>query len=371
MRLLVNGLSIGSLSGQHVVYGFLRPLTRWIEGKHELLLMTYESESPPQDLLGGSVRWLPIRDGLRPWWKRAAWEIVELRKVIRREAVDLVLNTSGASIPACPVPQATLAQNPWCFVGAAHRGLGQRFKAGLQRRAYRRALGQSVVMIYISAYLRGLYEGLSSRRPAHSEVAHVGLDDETHRAAAELQSSVDREPLSVVSVSAMAPWKGIETVIEALRLVRQNGLGARLTLVGPWPDPDYEAAIRRQIRDARLDEAVTIVGHVTKDELHRYYARSKVFCLMSHCESYGIPAAEAQAFGTPVVASEGCAIPEICAGGGRFGPAGDAAWTAQALTTLLSDDTAWRAASAAAVRNAQRLKWETTARPLMRLFSVA
>ena len=370
MRLLVNALSIGSLSGRHVVFGFLRPLSRWVEGQHEILLLSYESEAPPADLLSAHVRWLPVADRLRPWWKRALWEMYELRHVIQREGADFVLNASGAAIPTCPVPQATLAMNPWCFVRRAQNGLTQVLKARMQRRAYRHALGKSVLMLYISDYLRGLYETLSPRRMPQSEVAHVGLDNETHVAAAELKDTIERAPLSIVSVSAMAPWKGIETLVEAVGIVRKRGLAARLTLVGPWPDARYERSIRRQIADCGLQREVTITGKVEKDELHRHYAQSRVFCLMSHCESYGIPAAEALAFGTPVVASAGCAIPEICAGAGLFGPAGDAAWTANALITMLSKETTWNTASMNARRNADRLRWETTARPLLRLFSV-
>jgi glycosyltransferase involved in cell wall biosynthesis len=226
-------------------------------------------------------------------------------------------------------------------------------------------------MFYISDYLRGLYENLSPRRLPQSEVAHVGLDDETHLAAARLKDSIEREPLSILSVSAMAPWKGIETLIQAVAIVRNQGLAARLTLVGPWPDSQYENSIRRQVADCGLQSDVTITGQVTKDELHRHYAQSRVFCLMSYCESFGIPAAEALAFGTPVVASAGCAIPEVCAGAGLFGPAGDATWTAKALVTMLSDDTAWTTASMNARRNAARLRWETTALPLLRIFSAA
>ena len=164
MRLLVNALSVGSLSGRHVVFGFLRPLARWIEGQHEILLLSYESEPPPAELLAAHVRWLPVSDRLRPWWKRASWEMYELRHVIRQERVDCVLNASGATIPTCPVPQATLAQNPWCFVRRAQTGLAQVLKARMQRRAYHHALKKSMLMFYISDYCADLYETLSPRR---------------------------------------------------------------------------------------------------------------------------------------------------------------------------------------------------------------
>ena len=57
-------------------------------------------------------------------------------------------------------------------------------------------------------------------------------------------------------------------------LVRNKGLTARLTLVGPWPDLQYERRIRQQIADCGLQREVTITGHVGKNELHRHYATS-------------------------------------------------------------------------------------------------
>ena len=117
-------------------------------------------------------------------------------------------------------------------------------------------------------------------------------------------------------------------------------------------------------------EWVEITGRVSRDELYRHYSEAKVFCLMSACESFGIPAAEAQAFGTPVVASQDCAIPEVCAGAGLFGPSGDVAWTANALTQMLSDDTVWQRSSQTAIDNARVLRWDRCAQPLLNMFQV-
>jgi glycosyltransferase involved in cell wall biosynthesis len=369
MRLLVNTLSVGHLSGRHVVYGFLGQLAGWTADQHELLLLHYESSPPPAAIAGDHIRRLAIGERLRGWASRSVWESAVLPRIVRRECVDLVFTASGAISPRCPVPQVSLAQNPWCFVPAAQAGGMSRLKAALQRRGYRHALRNAACMFFISRHLRDLYRrDANGGGETRTEIALVGLNDPTHTEAA--RQTVEKEPLRIVSVSAMARWKGAETLVAAVAELHRRDVAATVYLVGPWPDAEYERQVRRQIADLGLEQHVAITGKVSKDELHAQYARARVFCLMSCCESFGIPAAEAMAFGTPVVSTEACAISEICAGAGRFGPVGDVAWTADALESVLTDEAAWATYSQQAIRNAACLRWSDCARPLMKMFSL-
>jgi glycosyltransferase involved in cell wall biosynthesis len=371
MRVLVNALSIGSLSGQHVVYGFLSKLAEWTCSEHEFLILRDETSKLPESLIRENVTSLAVSRHLRNWIFRIPWEIAQLPRIARSQSIDVLLNPSGAKLPRMPCPQVVLAQNPWCFVPQVHRNAKDRFKALLQRRGYRSAFRSSDLMLFISDHLRSLYrQDAGPGREAPSEIAHVGLDGSTYAAAEKFRGDVVRDPHLIVSVSAMARWKGAETLVAAVKLLRDGGLPARLRLVGPWPDPAYEQEIRRQIDDLDLADAVAIAGKVTKGELHRHYAEARVFCLMSHCESFGIPAAEAQAFGTPVVASTGCAIPEVCGLGGLYGPPDDPHWTASALSTMLTSESTWRTYSQAALENAQKLRWDLTTRPFLSIFSL-
>ena len=363
MHLFVNALSIGSLSGAHVVYGFLRPMCRWFQPQHQLTILHYEGQSPPLEILQAGVKSIALPKSLGNWFRRTAWELAHLPKVLQDNRADVLLGVSGAINPRCPVPQVTLAQNPWCYVAAAQQGWKDRLKAGLQRSGYRSAFRKSAMMVYISSHLRDLYrQANSDANETRSEIAYVGLNDDTYRAATELRGS-QREEFSVLSVSAFAPWKGVESVVEAISLLRARGIPAKLKLVGPWPVPEYESRVRKLIADRQLDQTVQIVGKVSTEELHRFYASSQVFCLMSSCESFGIPAAEAMAFGTPIVSTDCCAIAEVCAGSGLFGPINDAPWTANALERALTNKLEWETWSDSAVTNASKLTWEQCAAP--------
>ena len=346
------------MSGQHVVYGFLRPLISWMKPEHEIVEVHYDSMQPPQDVLQQGVNTVSVPDRQKHWARRTFWEATKLPKIVRQQKADVVLTVSGALTPNCPVPQVVLCQNPWCYRPMAQYSFTERFKANLQRSGYSKAFKNADLMLYISNHLQSLYQaGNVGHTEKRSDIAHVGLNEETYISATEL-AGIDREPFSIVSVSAMARWKGAETLVEAVKLLRQRDIPATLKLVGPWPEAAYKEQIRQQIADSNLSDAVQILGKVSNEDLHRLYATSQVFSLMSSCESFGIPAAEAMCFGTPVVSTNCCAISEICEGAGLFGPVTDPEWTANALGQVLTDSHQWQVWSEAAKANAVKLTWE-------------
>jgi len=355
------------MSGQHVVYGFLRPFTRWMRPEHELAILHYESEKPPAEITAQGVSTICLPDNLKHWAKRTLWEATKLPQVVLQQKADLVLTVSGAITPNCPVPQVTLCQNPWCYVPSAHQNWKERFKARLQRSGYARAFRDSAMMIYISGHLRDLYRrGNPGIQETRSEIAYVGLNEDTYRAARDLEGA-PRDPLSILSVSAMAPWKGAETLVKAVAVLRQRKVPATLKLVGPWPNVSHEQEIRQLIQALAMQDAVSVLGRVSNEELHRLYGTSQVFSLMSSCESFGIPAAEAMAFGTPVVSTDCCAIAEVCEPAGQFGPVGDPEWTAKALETALTDQKQWQHWSEQARLRAATLTWDNCARAFQKI----
>lgn len=367
MHLLVNTLSIGSMSGNHVVYGFLRPLVKSMLPDHQLTVLHYEKNPPPAELLAAGVQSVAIADSLSHWAKRTLWETTRFARLTRRLGADLVLNVSGALTPRCPVPQVVLCQNPWAFRTIAQEAMAERFKAKLQCIGYAKAFKNAAMMIYISNHLRSLYrDGNPGVPETRSEIAYVGLNEDTYQAARDL-TDVKREPLTILSVSAMASWKGAETLVDAVGMLHDRNIPAQLKLVGPWPNPGYRKRIEQQIKDGELMGHVQILGKVSDDELHRLYATSRVYALMSSCESFGIPAAEAMAFGTPVISTTCCAIAEVCEGAGAFGPLADAKWTADAIQRALTDQEQWDVWSTNARRNASRLTWKHCTEPFQRI----
>jgi glycosyltransferase involved in cell wall biosynthesis len=362
MRIAFNALSVDNLSGRHVLLGHLRQVLA--AGGERHLLLHHEGNRDLADALRGHVDLVECAPATRGWRGRAWWEATALPGLLKRQGVQALFSPAGIVAPRVRLPQLSLAQNPWCFVREVQHGQADRFKATIQRSAYRTAQRRAALMLFNSEYMRRAYRDNAGFDPQDSRLLLQGLDDDTFARGREAPP-LEQRRLEVLVVSVMARHKAVEDVVFALALLRRQGVNARLSLVGPWADEAYEARIRRQIATLDLARHATIVGKVTREQLHAHYARARVFCLLSRCESFGIPAVEAQAFGTPCVVADVGAPPEIAGPGGVVVPPGSPQAAAEALARLLTDGLWWADRSAAARRNVERFRWEACSRPLV------
>jgi glycosyltransferase involved in cell wall biosynthesis len=144
--------------------------------------------------------------------------------------------------------------------------------------------------------------------------------------------SAARNPRELLCVGRSSdPNKGIRTLVEALSRLPQD---VTLTLVDD-DHPDNSA--RKWAREAGVADRLHIAGRVPTDELVRLYRRASLVVVPSRYEGFGLPAVEAMACGTPVVACAAGALPEVLTltGGGRLVPRDDAPAMAREIGALL------------------------------------
>src|SRR5262245_32170731 len=132
---------------------------------------------------------------------------------------------------------------------------------------------------------------------------------------------------------ASDPNKGVRTLIEALAKVPAP---ARLTLVD---DDHRDNPARGWAERAGVADRVRIAGRVEVDALVGLYRRAALVAVPSRYEGFGLPAAEAMACGTPVVAAAAGALPEVVGtgGGGVLVARDDASALAAGIRELLAD----------------------------------
>lgn len=383
MLVLVNALSANHPSARHVLYGHLQQLAQWTVNEHEYLVVVpamarggkpdkaslQACKSTPLSL--PNVRAMEAPAATARVAPRRLWERWCLPRLIRNEGADLYFTPTGTVLASCPVPQVSLAQNPWCLVDDVPKSLTQRLPAALQRRDYARAQRSADLMLYLSRSLQDLYRANHDVAPRRSLVVYPAIDEATHESASvHAGTESQRDASTIVAVSFMAQWKGIDQLVRALAALRSREIDARLRLVGPWADASYERAVRSMVAQHGLDGQVTITGRVSQEQLHREFYSARVFALPSRCESFGIPAVEAQAFGTPVVGSSTTAMAEVGGAGGLFCDPDDLEQITEALARLLTDDPYWQQLSNAARQNAARFRWELCSKPLLQMFDL-
>jgi len=364
-KLLVNALSVTNPSGRHVLLGHLNRLSEGLGQPGRLVVLCRRDMKEFREGLEGDIEWVMAPSYTSQWWGRAVWERLHLGTLARRCGASAYFTPSGMAAHGIRIPQLVFAQNPWALVPSARRRRDA-WKAWLQRRAYRRAMRVAEVMLFNSTYMQEAYRLNAGCVERRGLVVHQAIDEASRKRAHSL-TSTSRNPFQILSVSVMAPHKNAEVLIHAFQRVHLRHAEARLHLAGSWPDVGYQQRMIRLVRELRLDAAVVFDGFVTRHRLDQLYAESQVFCLMSRCESFGIPAIEAQLFGTPVVSSSVCAIPEICGKGGLFCAPDDVSGIADRLLNLLENESEWARLSSRAKENAEPFTWQHCSQPLVDL----
>jgi glycosyltransferase involved in cell wall biosynthesis len=122
-------------------------------------------------------------------------------------------------------------------------------------------------------------------------------------------------------------------------------------------EPPARSPLARLLRELGLGARVRFDGKVPRPELERALGRADVVVIPSLYEGFGLPAIEALAAGTPMVASAAGALPEVVAraGAGMLIPPNDAGALAKSIARVLEN---WRAEQRAALAARARLEAE-------------
>ncbi|MEE1738521.1 glycosyltransferase family 4 protein [Streptomyces sp. BE147] len=165
-------------------------------------------------------------------------------------------------------------------------------------------------------------------------VVHIGADTDLWSP----DPSVAEVPGRIVTTSsADVPLKGLVHLVEALAKLRTGNPRAHLVVVGKRAE---DGPVAQAIARHGLHDAVDFVKGISDAELVDLVRGAQISCVPSLYEGFSLPAAEAMATGTPLVATTGGAIPEVT---GRDGetclavPPGDSDALATALARLLGD----------------------------------
>ena len=158
------------------------------------------------------------------------------------------------------------------------------------------------------------------------------------------------EPPEVLYVGRLSPEKNVDTLVEAV---------ADLNLVVAGDGP-------------LLEHVPNALGAVPHAEVERLLERASVVVAPCEREGFGLAAAEAMAFGRPVVAASGGALLELVADGetGLLVPARDALALRAAVERLLSDrGLRERLGRASRARARERFGWDSVIERTLEVYS--
>jgi glycosyltransferase involved in cell wall biosynthesis len=298
---------------------------------------------PPAE---GSLRLDPARTPLAVGGiVRAAFAVARLA---RRERADLI---HANSIRAGLVARAARRLGAPPAVVYVHDCLPDSWVANATRRAIHSA--DSIVLAN-SHYTAANFGGRQHRGEVRT--SYNGMIDDRGELVSLHGRGVPSRPESrsrfdvpgplIGVVAQITPWKGQDTAIEALAIMRREHPDARLLLVGEtkflgkdtrFDNRAYLAGLRRRVAELGIADGVDFLGE--RDDALEIIAALDVLLAPSWEEPFGRTIVEAMVVGTPVVATAVGGPAEIIEDGvsGRLVAPRDPELLADALLELLAN----------------------------------
>ena len=196
----------------------------------------------------------------------------------------------------------------------------------------------------------------------------VGIDPQQFRPV----PGATRVPGRIVTTaSADVPLKGLVVLLEALAKVRVDH-DVELVVVGKRR---RNGTTDESLKRLGLEDAVQFVSGISDDALVDLLNSAEMAVVPSLYEGFSLPAIEAMACGTPLVATSGGALPEVVGESGvtaMLVEPGDPSALASAIATLLDDATLRRRIGAAGrERVLERFTWKAAARRTVDVYRLA
>ncbi|CUS02148.2 D-inositol 3-phosphate glycosyltransferase 2 [Candidatus Promineifilum breve] len=184
---------------------------------------------------------------------------------------------------------------------------------------------------------------------------------------------------NIMFAGRIEPLKGIDTLIQAMALIRQRYPDVMentcVAIIGgdPWADnPDAEMARLQALREELgINDLVLFLGAKDQDVLPNYYAAAEMVVMPSHYESFGMVALEAMAMGRPVIASEVGGLAYLVQDGvnGYHVPTRDPEALAERIYELLTNVDCREAMGIAARQYAERFDWAIIAGRILAVYN--
>jgi teichuronic acid biosynthesis glycosyltransferase TuaC len=182
------------------------------------------------------------------------------------------------------------------------------------------------------------------------------------------------DPDQILFVGFVNFTKGVDVLLQAMRLLLERRPRARLVLVGGgfYRDTHRQTErLRRLAVDLALEDHVEFAGMKSPDEVAARMRESALLVLPSRRETFGSVLVEALACGTPVVATR-CGGPEdiVNEGTGLLVPPENAPALAEAMAHVLAHREEYDPSELRAYA-LERFSWERVARSMVNLYAEA
>ncbi|GAA1337170.1 hypothetical protein GCM10009594_03490 [Kocuria palustris] len=257
----------------------------------------------------------------------------------------------------------------------AQAAAGEALEPEVRECAEQRLIRETSVLVVNTAAEAEQMRELYDADPARTHVIAPGVDLEVFRPdgpqppdapSSEPQSAArqDHEPV-IGFAGRLQPLKGPQILLEAMGLLAADPKAPvpRLLLAGVGDDA-FTDSLHQQARTLGIEDRIEWLGSLPVTELAAAMRRADLWAVPSSSETFGLVALEAQACGTPVLASDAGGLRSALDDGRTgwlVGQRTPQAW-AEALRSTLRDPVELARRGRAAAERARGFSWAAAAR---------
>ena len=139
-------------------------------------------------------------------------------------------------------------------------------------------------------------------------VSRLGVEVPEQVPSATPSLPVTGEPFTLLAVGRLHAVKDHAFLVRACALLRERGVQFECSIAGEGPE---RRSLQRLIRRCGLEQQVSLLGHVPRDQMDSLYDRADVVVLTSRSEGIPLVLMEAMARSKVVLAPDITGIPEL------------------------------------------------------------
>jgi len=178
----------------------------------------------------------------------------------------------------------------------------------------------------------------------------------------------EKKAIDVLYFGRLVPVKGVNYLIQAIKLLVDKGLSPRVTIAGKG---NQKESLEKQVEELGLGTYITFVGYVPQEEVLKLYNRAKIFVAPSFDrEGVLTTMLEAAACSVPTVTTNSCSMPEFVDHGlnGLLAEPQSSESLAEELSKLLTDEGLTATLGQNARKKAESWDWEIKSKKLEEYF---
>ena len=159
----------------------------------------------------------------------------------------------------------------------------------------------------------------------------------------------------VLFVGSLEPRKNLHLLLQTWNEIKDEFKETWLIITG------VRGSVFRPLNVSQAAERVRFLGYIEDEVLAGLYANATMFVLPSQDEGFGLPVLEAMASGTPVIVSDGGALPEIVDEAGVIFCLSNPMGLSNSLKECLSNGKLRSELGERGLARAKQFSWQTSA----------